>query len=203
MLIGVDFDNTIVCYDDLFWSLAREQSLIPSSVTATKQAVRDHLLETGRERDWTRLQGLAYGARMGEATAFPGALDFFRKCREKAIPVKIVSHRSLHPYEGQAWNLHEAARDWLLSVGFYEGTGLTPDDVHFELSKEGKLERIRELGCTHFIDDLPELLLEEGFPASVVRILFDPNWDQSHDQRLHRIGSWLEAEGALSSGQAA
>ena len=30
-----------------------------------------------------------------------------------------------------------------------------------------KLQRIAQQGCTHFLDDLPELLAEPGFPAGV------------------------------------
>ena len=50
MLVGLDFDNTIVCYDRLFHRLARERGLIPEHVPATKGAVRDHLRNVGRER---------------------------------------------------------------------------------------------------------------------------------------------------------
>jgi hypothetical protein len=30
------------------------------------------------------------------------------------------------------------------------------------------------MGCTHFIDDLPEFLLEDDFPEGTLRILFAP-----------------------------
>ena len=46
--IGIDFDNTIVCYHKLFHRLAVERSLIPVSVAVSKCAVRDYLLEQQR-----------------------------------------------------------------------------------------------------------------------------------------------------------
>ena len=49
--IGIDFDNTIVCYDDVFHEVAREQGLIPNDLPANKGAVRDHLRAIGREDD--------------------------------------------------------------------------------------------------------------------------------------------------------
>jgi len=37
-----------------------------------------------------------------------------------------------------------------------------------------KLTAIGERGCTHFVDDLPEVLGHPDFPAGVGRILFAP-----------------------------
>ncbi len=39
MLVGLDFDNTIVCYDRLFHRLASERGFITEAVPATKGAV--------------------------------------------------------------------------------------------------------------------------------------------------------------------
>ena len=41
-------------------------------------------------------------------------------------------------------------------------------------------ERIRALGCTHFIDDLEEVFLEPSFPSDVHKILF-VSWSAVHD----------------------
>src|SRR5262249_22819241 len=60
MLIGVDFDNTIVCYDELFHRVAVEQGLIPSTVPATKGEVRRDLEGRGLGDVWTELQGYVY-----------------------------------------------------------------------------------------------------------------------------------------------
>ena len=43
MRLGLDFDNTIVCYDGLFHRVAREEGLIPAALPATKSDVRNHL----------------------------------------------------------------------------------------------------------------------------------------------------------------
>ena len=67
MVIGIDFDNTVVCYDEVFHRAARDWGLIPASFPSGKGRVRDYLRERGRDDDWTRLQGHVYGVTIGEA----------------------------------------------------------------------------------------------------------------------------------------
>ncbi len=196
MLVGVDFDNTIICYDGVFHKAALEQGLIPADIPATKGAVRDYLRQIGREDEWTKLQGHVYGARTHEASPFPGVLEFFTRCRQLTITVCIISHKTLYPFQGPIYDLHQAAQDWIESYGFYSpsGIGLSPRQVYFELTKQEKLDRITEAGCTHFIDDLREFLAESGFPAEVERVLFDPGSIYPVDHRFHRATSWLEID---------
>jgi hypothetical protein len=199
MIIGVDFDNTIVCYDRLFHHLAVEQSLIPAAVPGDKESVRNYLREQGREDDWTELQGLVYGTRIREAEPFPGVREFFLECRWRGIPVCVISHKTRLPVRGPQVDLHEAARGWLEHRRFHDAAdiGLPADRVFFAETKQGKLQRIGELGCSHYIDDLPEFLLEPGFPSGVERVLFDP-WDR-HVGRVPfaRVTSWDAARRRL------
>jgi hypothetical protein len=194
MHIGVDFDNTIVCYDALFHRVCRERGLIPDDLPATKSAVRNHLRQIGREDDWTEIQGYVYGARMAEADAFPGVLDFFRRGVTAGMTVSIISHKTRQPYRGQGHDLHRAALNWLELQGFFDPAriGLPRARVFFELTKQEKLSRIGQCQCTHFIDDLPEFLAEPGFPRAAQRILFDPNDHYANDPDFTRLKSWTE-----------
>ena len=194
MIICVDFDNTIVCYDALFHRVAQERGLIPDNLPVNKTAVRDHLRTTGREDVWTEMQGEVYGSRMAEAAPYPGVIEFFRACREQGIPVRIISHKTRHPYLGERHDLHAAARNWLQLQGFLGAAqiGLSETEVFFELTKEAKLSRIAACGCTHFIDDLPELLLAPHFPAEVERLLFDPECLHKDIAGVRRTSSWAE-----------
>lgn len=199
MLIGVDFDNTIVCYDGLFHRVAVEQRLIPPEIPASKGQVRDYLRQCGKEDAWTQMQGYVYGDRMKEADPFPGVLEFFTRCVRDGVNVCIVSHKTRYPYLGPKYDLHEAAQGWLKSQGFYDRDhiGLSSDQVFFELTKQEKLERIAKQQCTHFIDDLPEFLGEWGFPAGVERILFDPQNHHPTGHPFRYASSWSEIEALI------
>ena len=94
MFIGIDFDNTIVCYDQLFHNLALKRNLTPKNLPISKQAVRDHLREIGSEDVWIEMQGLGYGPRMWDALPYPGAIDLIRKLAKQNLPVAIVSHKT-------------------------------------------------------------------------------------------------------------
>jgi hypothetical protein len=203
MVIGVDFDNTIVCYDELFWQMAREDELIPDDIDHVKEAVRDYLREVGREEEWTRLQGIGYGERIGDAKAFPGVINFLVACREASVPLRIISHKTRLPYSGLGVDLHDAARSWLEIKGFFDptGVGLEPSAVHFELTKQAKLERIAAEACSYFVDDLPEFLADPQFPAGVRRILFDPANIHVNEYRFERLAAWSDATGLLSTGE--
>ncbi len=199
MIIGIDFDNTLVCYDELFHKVALEQRLIPADLPANKSEVRNYLRKIGREDDWTEMQGLVYGARLNEAKAFPGMLAFLRVASAIGIEMRIISHKTRHPYRGEKYDLHTAARTWLERQGVTAGIALNEVDVFFELTKAEKLARIGKCGCTHFIDDLPEFLSEPGFPEGVIKVLFDPNKLYSDSPDCLRCASWAEISDRLLS----
>jgi hypothetical protein len=179
--IGIDFDNTLIDYDGVFVSEARERGLIGLDIAGTKRAVRDaiRLLPDG-ELTWQRLQGYVYGAGIGGAVPFAGAGDFLRCCAGRGIAVYIVSHKTRYGHFDPARiDLREAARRWLIAQGMMipgmlapEGGVIPADHVFFEDDRAQKLARIAALGCTHFIDDLEEVFADPGFPPGVRRILF-------------------------------
>lgn len=201
MKVGIDFDNTIVCYDRLFHILAVERNLIPPETPANKTAVRDYLRQVGREDEWTRLQGVAYGPEIRRAEPFAGVLAFLHECKRRGIPTVVISHKTLYPYKGRRYNLHKSARGFLREHGFLDeaATGLSNENVFFELTKEDKLARIAATGCTHFVDDLPEFLGEAEFPAAVRRLLFDPERRYPADARWSPVASWAEVLPMLDS----
>jgi hypothetical protein len=163
--IGVDLDNTLVCYDGLFHAEALSRGLIPANLRRDKSSVRDHLRAQGREDAWTELQGHVYGPAMSQARPFPGAKEFVARAKERGWRVAIISHRTAKPILGPAHDLHASARAWLTLNGF-------DVEVFLEPTKEKKLARIAAERCDDFIDDLPEFLGEPAFPSGVRRWLF-------------------------------
>ena len=202
MLVGLDFDNTIVCYDRLFHRLASERGLLPAGVPENKGAVRDYLRSIGREDDWTEMQGVGYGPRISDAEPFPGVKDFLRACKAGGVTVAIVSHKTKHPYRGEKHDLHAAAHTFLQTHGFYDtsDTGLSPDAVYLELTLQAKLARIGTLGCEAFVDDLPELLGEAKFPAGTQKVLFDPAGTNADRQDYFRVRAWDDITARLVKG---
>jgi hypothetical protein len=189
MRIGIDFDNTIVCYDPLIYEIAVEKNLVPVTLGRTKQDVRDYLRDKGQEAEWTKLQGEIYGSRIQAATPFPGVVEFIELVRAYH-DVLIVSHKTRFPYDGEKVDLHAAARTWLESQAFWNDLGRNA--VHFELTLEEKLARIGQSECDVFIDDLPEVLNHPHFPEGVGKFLFDPQNAYGGDRAYTRVGNWSE-----------
>jgi hypothetical protein len=174
--IGIDFDNTIACYDGVFHAAALERGLIPTDLGRDKNSVRDHLNGSGRKDDFTELQGYVYGARMDLVSPYPGFGDFVAAARKSGHDLFIVSHKTRHPLLGPKHDMHAAARGFLTDRGLV-GSGaaqIAPKNVFFELTKDEKVARARTLACEVFIDDLPEILALAGFPDGMRKILFDP-----------------------------
>lgn len=175
MRIGIDFDNTIVCYDDLFYRVALEDNLIEPRVPRSKIGVREYLRSINAESDWTRLQGIVYGTRIQEALPYSGVLDFIRRGNQKGHEIFIISHRTKIPSSGMNYDLHEAGFSWLAKHLVSDDSPLVASkNIFFEQEKTAKIDRIRECCCDFFIDDLPEILLTDSFPFSTRKILFDP-----------------------------
>ncbi|HSX26396.1 MAG TPA: hypothetical protein VLE89_05250 [Chlamydiales bacterium] len=184
--VGIDFDNTIACYDDVFYKAALEKNLIPPTLSPAKTEIRDYFRKNNREPEWTELQGYVYGTRMDLASPFPSVDLFFSHCRKNQIQLSIISHKTKHPYLGPRYDLHEAARTWILKQSFFY-----PElQIFFELTLEEKLNRIAKMQCDLFIDDLPEVLSEPAFPKNVQKILFDPHKLYPHNGPYTHTTHW-------------
>jgi hypothetical protein len=180
--IGLDFDNTIIRYDDVFVAAAVARGLVPMDFTGNKQAVRDtiRLLPDG-EIDWQKLQGHVYGRGIAGASAFDGLDSFLHRARRSDAHVVIVSHKTeFGHYDPDRVNLRTAALSWMKAQGFFApgGFGLTRENVHFAATRAEKLARIAALGCDVFVDDLEEVLTDPDFPAGVRQILFSEHAEQ-------------------------
>lgn len=195
MRIGLDFDNTIVDYDSVFFSTAREQQLVPETIQPTKRAVRDYLREQDNEDAWTLLQGFVYGTRMKNATLFPNIPAFLNQCRHHHADVFIISHKTPHPYMGPAYDLYASACEFIENKGLYE-LGIPRERVFFEISKEKKIQRITDLQCDVFLDDLPEFLSMPQFPP-IKRYLFDPKNQHKAPPNILPVDSWKTFTQAL------
>jgi hypothetical protein len=198
--LGIDFDNTLIAYDRVFLGAARARGLVPARFAGNKQAVRDAVrrLPDG-ETTWQRLQGHAYGRGIGEAALFPGVDRFLRRCRQAGHAVFIVSHKTeFANYDPARVNLRAAALGFMEARGFFDpGKYAIPrENVFFEGTRADKLARIAALGCTHFVDDLVEVLTDRDFPSGIARVLFDPAGGET-PAGLRACASWREVAAAL------
>ena len=200
-MIGADFDNTIIRYDDVMYREALSRGLIDPSTVSSKRTIRDQIRQLpGGELEWQQLQATVYGSKIQAASMAPGVEAFFRACREHAIRLAIVSHKTTYASVDETQtNLRVAALEWMCQHRVFDrdGFGLSPADVYFESSRQEKIARISRLACTAFIDDLEETFTEPDFPSDVDKILYAPHGPVSTVPAVKTVASWQEIHDAL------
>jgi len=198
MRIGLDFDNTIIRYDEVFQQAAKACGLLDAGFSGTKQQVRDaiRLLPDG-ESKWQTLQGYAYGNGIAGAQIFSGVPEFLRRARKDGHTILIVSHKTEYGhFDPDRVNLRGAALGWMESQGFFsdQGFSMLRTDVHFASTRSEKVNRIADLACDIFIDDLEEVLADPDFPPSVQRILFSETAAFAEGLPYSICGDWPAIE---------
>ena len=195
--IGLDLDNTLIRYDDVFVGVAEEIGLLSGGHgLSTKEQVKSFLRGgAGGDRSWMRLQGLVYGRYIERAELFDGVSGFLRLARDAGARLSIVSHKTRYGhFDPDRIDLWEAAREWLARRGFFaaDGFALDPDRIHFEETRDAKIRRIAAIGCDVFVDDLAEVLQHEGFPSGVHAIWFAADRPAESESDLISCRSWRE-----------
>ena len=202
MKVGVDFDNTLIDYDELMCNVALRRNLVDNSIPRSKKGIRDAIrgLQNG-EIEWQKVQGEVYGRRIMDARLVDGVLDFFSFCKTHKIKAHIISHKTEHAgYDETQTNLRKSAMDWMTANRFFDEklSPLTNQDVFFESTRREKIMRIRSLACTHFVDDLEETFLEDSFPDDVVRILYNPHMEKTSCRKVIIKTSWHDIIATLT-----
>lgn len=186
-MIGLDFDNTLVDYSATFGEEAARLGM--SSSSASKTEIRDALrLQPGGELLWQKLQAQVYGPGLEHAQIMPGADAFLEACLRRGIELAIVSHKTRYATQAPLGvDLREAARSWLRR----NNIGVRSDNIFFEETRELKIQRIESLRCTHFVDDLAEVLNDPAFPKSTAR-LWLTKAGEAPEPPIDLAGDWFQ-----------
>ena len=84
------------------------------------------------------------------------------------------------------------AKKWLADNEIISLIG--QENIFFEDSQIKKIEKINDLGCDIFIDDLPEIFSHQKFPMQIKKILFDPNYQSNNLDVCNVANSWSDVE---------
>ena len=192
--IGIDFDNTMACYDQAFAEVAALMGFQSSHEVATKVKVKQ-IIQNSPSGDllWQRLQGQVYGRYMLLAKVFAGLHEFIYLAKMRGHEVFVVSHKTeFGHFDEEQVSLRGQAMLWLEKNNFFHANQLylKKENVFFESTREEKIKRIKVLGCTHFIDDLPEVFAEPKFADHIQKILFSPSGSFGGDALIRVASSW-------------
>ena len=200
--VGIDFDNTIISYDELFYEVAVSSKLANPSVRPFKNDIRAYVrsLDNG-EIAWQKLQLEVYGRYIDKAPVSPMFEEFLDYCKDANVEVFVVSHKTQFAAQddNREYDLIAHAKEWLLKNKIVSDAGpIKKENIFFEPTRSKKIGRIADIGCDIFIDDLYEVLQDDSFPVASAPWLFDPNKIFHEDAGLTRIISWQEAKVKLS-----
>lgn len=194
MKIGIDFDNTIACYDTLFHEVALKENFISRRWSGCgKTELRNYLRnQPNGEKTWMKLQGLVYGKYMNGAEMLSGFANFILSCKARNYKVFIVSHKTEYGhYDSEKISLRNEALKWMHDNRFFdpEYFGINEKDVHFANTRREKVKTISNLKCDWFIDDLPEVFEESHFPIETKKVLFGANGSNTLNDIVF-VGYW-------------
>lgn len=183
-------------YDEILHRVAVQMGLIQPGVRKSKKHIRDSIRQLpDGDIEWQKSQATIYGPRMGEARLIQGVQTFFQLCKQHQVAVYIISHKTeFANFDETDTNLRVAALNWMQQNSFFEadGLGLSPEAVYFESTRGEKIERVKRLRCTHFIDDLEETFLEDSFPTNIEKILYAPHMQHSFLRSVRVVATWKE-----------
>lgn len=196
MIIGIDFDNTLVCYDQVFRKYHEKQNWdIAINADSPKRFIRNKLLESdGGNLQWSTLQGEVYGKRILDAQLYEGARNFLQHLSKLDVTLKIISHKSLFPVVGTPIKFHDSALSFLEKENIFNDSLINIDrsNCFFESTIENKINRIYQENCDIFIDDLLEVLTHPLFPNDTIPLLFSNV--PSENSSIKTFSNWQNLE---------
>ena len=182
--IGLDFDNTLACYDEVFSHQTKKLNYLPEDWTGDKQSVKQELLKLPNgDLAWQKLQGRVYGPAMQNAVTFSGLASFLIRAKRRGHIIFIISHKTRFGHQDETKTpLRERALEWMEAQGFFDNSkfGLNIENIFFCDSRAEKANKINDLKVDLFVDDLECVFEEKAFPK-IKKILFKSEPTESFD----------------------
>ena len=127
-----------------------------------------------------------------QAEIYKGVKESFKYLLKKNIKIKIISHKTQYPYMGEKVDLRLSALKWIESniLNEISDINFTRSDIFFENTIGEKVNKIKELSCDIYVDDLPEIL--DLLPDKIKRVLFSSSANIDVNYKYKVMKSWSE-----------
>ena len=159
--LGIDLDNTIICYDNLIHDLAKKKfkKINFGQKIKSKKFIKNKIIKFYGNDQWTKLQGIIYGKKILHAKIFDGFKDEILKLREE-FDIFIISHKTKKAAIGKNINLRTAAKKFLKKndISFCKNEIIDQNKILFTETKREKIDIIKNKKIDIFVDDLDDIL---------------------------------------------
>ena len=112
-IFGIDFDNTIVNYDDEFKNLFKKKYFFNSKNLNTKRNIKNYIIKKKGITEWKKFQSEIYSNHIKKAYPNIEILKLLKFLDKNKIKFYIVSHKTIYPYTGAKIDLHKISKKWI------------------------------------------------------------------------------------------
>ena len=180
-----------------YFEIALNNGIIEKDIPKNKISVRNYLRKINKDYLFTELQAQVYGPLIEKAEIFEGVSETL-KFLSKKHRLFIVSHKTKYPYAGEKYELRSYANIWLKKHGLHFSDINSPiSNIFYEDTIDKKVERIKSLQCSCFIDDLPSVL--KLLPREVIGILFNPSQNSISEDKELTFNHWFNLNKLLEN----
>ena len=91
MIFGFDFDNTLISYDKIFYTIAVEKKLIGKKIKKDKASIKNILLRYKKIEEWIKLQSEVYSRGIYKATPNKKLILLLKFLKEKKLTMRSLT----------------------------------------------------------------------------------------------------------------
>ena len=196
MIVGIDLDNTIINYDKTFFKIALNKKLINKNNKFSKEILKEKIIKRKGIEQWKAIQGVAYGENINDSSIMDFFYDFIVLSKIRKIKIYIISHKTkFGHYDKKKIQLREKAILFLISKKIINSniSKIKKSDIFFCNTLEEKINKIKQLKCDYFIDDLFKVVNNKNFPKKTTPIYFNRNQVEiKKSNKIINVNSWSE-----------
>jgi hypothetical protein len=171
--LGIDLDNTIICYDNLIHNLAKKKfpKIKLKKNIRSKKIIKNKIIKFYNNNQWTKLQGIIYGEKILDAKLFNNFKEGIKKLKDE-FEIFIISHKTNKAAIGKDINLRNAAKKFLKQndISFCKNELVNRNKILFASTQKEKIKLIKNKKIDIFIDDLDIIL--QSLPNQIKKIHF-------------------------------
>ncbi len=194
MKIGIDFDNTIAIYDELFRIENNKYNFTEYKNSNPKEILKRNLFKKNNGIFlWNKIQGSIYGRQIKNATIAPGFKSFLILAKYLKHEVFIISHKTKYGhFDKKKFNLRTEAIKWMDKNNLFLKNNLLikKKNIFFCNTKKEKIDKLNSLHLDYFVDDLLKILIDKTLTNKTNKIFFNRFNSRIKNNYLISLSNW-------------